>query len=124
MSGILAKQTYQQNAVKTASPGSLTLMLYKGAVRFINAAIQDLQQGKYEDAHKHNVRAQDIVNELMITLNKDIPISKELLKMYDYIHYRLVQANVYKDVAMLEEAKGYMEEFVEVWEQVMKKAKA
>jgi flagellar protein FliS len=124
MSSMMAKQTYQQNAITTASPGALTMMLYKGAVRFINAAIQELNQGNVQEAHKFNLRAQEIVNELIVTLNMDIPVSKDFLKMYDYIHYRLVQANIHKDVAMLEEARTYIQEFAEIWEEVLKRAKA
>jgi flagellar protein FliS len=31
-------QSYQQNAINTASPGELTLMLYNGCLKFIHIA--------------------------------------------------------------------------------------
>ena len=40
-----AAQMYQKNAVQTASPAKLTLMLYDGAVKFTNIAIEAIEAG-------------------------------------------------------------------------------
>lgn len=37
-------EAYQQNAVSTASPGELTLMLYEGCLKFINLAKADIEK--------------------------------------------------------------------------------
>ncbi|WP_047153536.1 flagellar export chaperone FliS [Aneurinibacillus tyrosinisolvens] len=118
-----AQQTYQQNSVNTATPAELTLMLYKGGVRFINAAKRALEEGNVQDSHKYNVKAQEIVSELIITLNTEYAISNNLLSMYDYMRIRLIEANVKKDVVILDEIKGYFEEFAITWAEAMKSVK-
>lgn len=120
---MLAQQQYQMNQVMTASPAELTLMLYKGSVRFINASKYALQKGNYEEASQYNLRAQAIIRELMITLNMDYEISKNLYALYDFLLYRLIQANIKRDIAILDEVRGFCEEFVETWSQAMKLAK-
>jgi flagellar protein FliS len=120
---MLAQQQYKQNAVTTASPAELTLMLYKGAVRFVNIAKQAIIKGDIEEANRSNLRAQDIVKELMSTLDTRYPISDNLMALYDYLLRRLIQANIEKNVEILDEVKGYLEEFVITWTEAMKEAK-
>jgi flagellar protein FliS len=120
---MMANQAYQQNAVNTASPAKLTLMLYQGALRFINASHHALENNEMEVAHKYNVRAQDIIRELMVTLKMDVPVAEDFSRMYDYILYRLIQANIHKDISMLDEAREYVEQFIEIWIEVMKRTK-
>ncbi|WP_286885351.1 flagellar export chaperone FliS [Aneurinibacillus sp. UBA3580] len=120
---MMAQQQYKQNAVNTAPPEELVLMLYKGAVRFTNAAQKALAQGDMAAAHRYNIRVQDIVAELMGGLNMDIPVAKDLMKLYDFLLHRLIEANVKKDANMLEEVKGFFTEFVETWTEAIKIAK-
>ena len=48
---------YQKNKVMTASPAELTLMLYEGAIKFINVAIMGIDQKNIEKAHNNIVKA-------------------------------------------------------------------
>lgn len=119
----MAQQRYKQNTVNTASPEELVLMLYKGAVRFINTAQKELAAGNIMAAHQHNVRVQDIVTELMGGLNMNVPIAEELMKLYDFLLHRLIEANVKKDASILEEVKGFFNEFIATWSEAIKIAK-
>lgn len=119
----LAQQQYQQTQVNTASPADLTLMLYKGAIRFINGSKAAILKGNMEEANYYNLRAQDIIRELLITLNMEIPLSKDLAAMYNYMIRRLIEANIKKDADLLDEVKGYCEEFAITWSQAMKSLK-
>lgn len=117
------QQIYQQNAVTTATPAELTLMLYNGAIRFVRQSKQALEHKELEKAHQANVRAQDIINELMVTLNMDVDLSKQLLQLYDYLRNRLIEANVQKDGEILNEVEEFLIQFKVTWEQAMKLAK-
>ncbi len=120
---MLAYQKYQQNQVNMSSPAELTLMLYRGAARFIAASKQAIQDGNLQEAHNSNLRAQDIIRELMITLNMDVPMSQNFYSLYEYMINRLIQANIKKDVEVLDEIKEYCEEFAKTWSEAMKIAK-
>lgn len=112
-------QAYQQNAVTTASPGELTLMLYNGCLKFINLAKKAIQEKNISEKNTNIQKAQSIISELMVTLNMDIEISKQMMAMYDYIHRRLIEANMKNDVAILEECEGFVTEFRDTWKQVI-----
>ena len=99
-----AAQMYQKNAVQTASPAKLTLMLYDGAVKFTNIAIEAIEAGDIEKAHNNIVKAQNIIVEFRSTLDMKYPVAKDFDVVYDYIYRRLVEANMKKDKDILVEA--------------------
>ena len=113
----VAQNQYQQMAVQTASPEKLLLMLYDGVIRFSKGAIQELNNHNYENAHKYLLKVQDAINELIINLNMEFDISKQLLNLYEYFIRRLVEANTSKDPAKVEEVLGFMIELRDTWAQ-------
>lgn len=114
-----AANSYKQNSVETATPEDLTLMLYNGAITFVKRAKQAIENKDFNKAHLHNTRVQDIVDELIITLDRKYPISEQLLSLYDYLKRRLVDANISKDLTILEEVEGFFVEFRDTWKQAM-----
>lgn len=117
-------QKYQQNSVLTASPQELTLMLYNGAIKFCNLGMEDIQNKELEKAHNDIIKAQNIINELQVTLDDKYPIAKEIRPLYDYISRLLVEANVEKSEQKLLEAKELIVQFRDLWKEVMKSPKA
>ncbi|MDQ0157103.1 flagellar export chaperone FliS [Robertmurraya andreesenii] len=116
-------QAYKQNSVNTASPAELTLMLYNGCLRFIKLAKLGIEANDIEQRHTNLLKAQNIVQELMVTLDMNVEISKNLLQMYDYLYHRLIEANTKNSVEILDEVEGFVLEFRDTWKEVMKLAK-
>lgn len=114
---------YKNQQVMTARPEDLTLMLYNGAIRFIVESMQAIEIGNISKAHNANIRAQDIIREFIATLDMKYDIAKKLWVMYDYIEYRLIQANMQKDVAQLQEAKHLVTELRDGWSEAMNQTK-
>lgn len=110
---------YQQNSVSTASPGELTLMLYNGCLKFIKQASQAIDSSNIEEKNTNLIKAQKIISELMVTLNMDQEISKNMMVMYEYIYHRLIEANTKSDKEILKEVEGYVTEFRDTWKQVV-----
>lgn len=115
-----AAMQYQKNAVQTASPARLTLMLYDGAVKFANLALEGIKEGNIEKAHNNIVKVQNIIVEFRSTLDMKYPVAKDFDVVYDYIYRRLVEANMKKDPAILEEALKYIKEMRDTWKEVMR----
>lgn len=113
-------QQYAHNQVNTAPPEELTMMLYKGAVRFINQATKALDTRDLATVNINIIKAQNIYYELLNTLDRSYPISNNLASLYDYIINVLIQANVKKDQGLLEEAANLAKEFVTTWEEAIK----
>ena len=115
-----AAQMYQKNAVQTASPAKLTLMLYDGAVKFTNIAIEAIEAGDIEKAHNNIVKAQNIIVEFRSTLDMKYTVAKDFDVVYDYIYRRLVEANMKKDKDILVEALKHIKTMRDTWREVMK----
>ncbi|MBU8881204.1 flagellar export chaperone FliS [Bacillus sp. FJAT-29790] len=116
-------QAYKQNSVNTASQGELTLLLYNGCLKFIKLAKLAIEDNNIEQRNTNLMKAQDIIHELMITLDMKVEISKSLLQMYDYMHRRLIEANTKNSLEILDEVERYVNEFRDTWKQVMQLAK-
>ncbi|MPM38830.1 Flagellar secretion chaperone FliS [bioreactor metagenome] len=114
---------YKTQQIMTASPEELTLMLYNGAIRFVNESMRALEQGDKAKSHSANLRAQDIVREFMSTLDMKLEISKTWMALYDYIEYCLIQGNIKKDSQQLAEAKNMLTEMRDTWVEAMKLAR-
>lgn len=117
---INAAMAYKNNAIQTASPAELTLMLYEGAIKFSNIAIMAIENGDVQKAHDNIIKTENIIMEFRSTLDHKYPVWEDFERVYDYIYRRLVEANIKKDKEILEEALGYIREMRDTWKEVMK----
>jgi flagellar protein FliS len=116
-------EVYRQQQVMTATPEALTLMLYNGAIKFINESIEASKKKEYEKANTSCIKAQNIISEFRLTLKMEYEISKNLLALYNYAYDRLVEGNMNEDITKLEEAKDILSELRDAWAQAMKAVK-
>ncbi|GAB2544936.1 flagellar export chaperone FliS [Gracilibacillus alcaliphilus] len=114
-------QAYQNNSVNTATPGELTLMLYNGCLKFIKQARKALEENNYEKKNTMIQKAQNIIRELMVTLDPNAAIAKQMMPLYDFAYHSLTQANIKDDLEALDQAYGIMEEFRNTWKEVVQK---
>ena len=99
---------YNDNKIMTASPAELTLMLYEGAIKFCNIAIMAIEKNDLQKANHNIIKAESIISELRSTLDEDYPVSKDLDLLYEYIYRRLIEANLDKDKAIIEEVLDFI----------------
>lgn len=118
-----AYNQYKEDSIYTASPEELTLMLYNGLVKFIMRGLDAVQKNNTQEAHNNIIRAQDIIHEFMVTLDKKYTISQSLELIYDYMMRRLIEANTHKDADILTEVLDLAKQLRDTWEQAMKLAK-
>ncbi len=115
---------YLRNKVMTATPGELTLMLYEGAVKFGNIAIKAIEDGEIEKAHANIIKVQNIIDEFRRTLDFKYPVAQDFENVYRYLSQRLIEANISKDKAIMEEVVKHLRSMRDNWKEVMKKAAA
>lgn len=113
----------KNNSIMTATPAELTLMLYEGAIKFGNQAIFAIEGKDIQEAHRLIIRVQDIIDELRSTLNYAYPIANEMDKLYDFISFTLVEANMEKNAHKLETALSFIRDFRDTWKEAMTLAK-
>lgn len=117
-------QQYQQNFIKSAGKGELTLMLYDGAVRFVKQSIKAIEEKNIQSAHDSIVRAQEIISHLNQTLDSEYELSGSLALLYDYINRRLIEANMKKDRDILGEALDLTSQLRDTWHEALKLSRA
>ncbi|QSZ27008.1 flagellar export chaperone FliS [Aceticella autotrophica] len=117
-------QQYKENSILTASPEELVLMLYNGILRFTEEAKIAIENKDFERANNSIIRAQDIVSELSATLDMEYDISKNLYSMYDYIMRRLIEANLKKDISILDEVKELVKDLKEAWSEALNRIRS
>ncbi len=118
-------QNYRQTQVETADQATLLLMLYSGALKFLGQARQAMEEDRVEETNRLLGRVQDILCELMGSLNPELPdISGPLFQLYEYMHHLLVQANIKKDAGNIREVEKQLTALLEAWQAAIKQESA
>jgi flagellar protein FliS len=112
-----ASEEYLRNAVMTATPEQLHLMLYEGAIRFTRQGIEGLGSKNLEMAFNGFIRAQKIVLEMLNSLNHEVDraLCNRMAGLYNFIYRKLVEASVQRTPAQAEEALKLLEYQRETW---------
>lgn len=95
-------------------------MLYNGCLKFLTLAKKAMLDKDIQTKNTNLQKAQAIITELMVTLDMNVPISKEIQPLYDYMNRRLIEANIKNDPAMIDEVAGLMTEFRDTWKEVIR----
>lgn len=124
--GVNGHERYLETAVETASPARLIVMLYDGAIRFINEAAYAIRQRDYETKNHTLQRAQRILTELTCSLDFDKggEIAQNLFRLYTYMHNQLVEANLEDSCERLEHVVSLLSELREAWDAIATQAEA
>ena len=119
-------RTYRANAVLTASPGQLGLMLYDGALRAIAQAREEFNAPaenprRIELINHQLLKAQAILSELQNGLDMDTggEFARTMHRLYDYHNRRLLEANVRKQVEPVIEVERLVRELRDAWAQML-----
>lgn len=120
-----AYSAYKNNSVNYASKEQLLLMLVDGAVKYAKIGRQAILDKDIPKTHSNLVRTQDIFYELMATL--DVQQAGEwgqsLMNIYEFIVRKLTEANVKKDVHIIDEVIPLIEEIRDTWNEAYKLSK-
>lgn len=117
--------SYRSVATQTASPGQLVLMLFDGAIRFLECALngfgtEDLVES-YQTINNNVLRAQAIIHELNLSLNMEQggECAHTLRRLYDYFDRRLQESNLQKVPAGIEEVIRRLTTLRDAWSQML-----
>ncbi len=116
---------YKETQIKTANQIRLIVMLYDGAIRHVNLALDALAAGhrRYDQVNNHIIAAQDILSELTASLDFDKGggLAKNLFSLYSFMNRRLLEGNLNKDPAPLVEVKGHLGTLREAWVEISRR---
>lgn len=116
-------QSYSNTQAMTANPGELTLMLYNGAIRFLKQAVAAIEEKNIQMSNNYMQKTQNIIIELMTTLNMDYEVSHNLWALYDFMRAHLIEANIHKDAGKVQEVIELLEDLRNTWAEAIKLAR-
>jgi flagellar protein FliS len=115
-----AAQTYRRIESESRSPLELVVMLYDGALRFLNEAADAAERGDLRARARAVSRVLAIVAELQSTLDleKGGAVADQLDDLYTYITSRLLDIALKNDVTAIAEARKLLTPIRDAWSQV------
>jgi len=117
-------QQYKTQALETLTNGEVVVKLFEEASKQINMAIFLANNGNQYKSFNCIAKAQKIIRTLNLSLDMKYPISAQLNELYLFIHDKLGEANVNKDLALMKELLGLVDELKVTFRQADKLARA
>ncbi len=112
---------YLKTKVLTASPMELRMLLYDGALRFLEQGKEGLRQKNYEQSYDGFSQCQAIVLELLNSLRPEHApdLCDKLSGLYTFMYLQLVTAAMERDIEVAEEVQKLLEYERETWKLLM-----
>ena len=112
---------YKKNSIETASKEQILIMLYDGAIQFLNKAKIAIANKEIENAHNNLISAQNILHEFINSMDREVApqLAENLISLYEYFIRRLVQANIKKEIEPIDEVLKYLKSLKATWEQAI-----
>lgn len=117
-------QQYVRHDVMMATPMELVVMLYTGCIKRLRLGQMAIGKKDYETANANLQKAQDIVVELMMGLDLQYDIAKDLMAIYEYVNRQIISVNATKDASMIDSVVEIMSGIRESWVQIQKENKS
>lgn len=115
---------YKNNSVNYASKNQLLLMLVDGAVKFAKIARQAILDKDIKKAHDNIIKTEDIFTELRATLDQTAgDWAVKMFNVYGFINEKLFEANIKKDVKVMDEVIPLIEEVRDIWYEAEKRSR-
>jgi len=111
-------QEFESNEISTADQKQLIVMLYDGAIRFLNKAKDNMSFETYDIVNTNILKAQDILTELMLSLDVENggEIADNLFNIYSFLKKQLIEANVKKNNDNIISVISLMKDLRDAWE--------
>jgi flagellar protein FliS len=116
-----ARNIYMENVVKnTSNSVELLIMLYDGAIDFLNRAKKAILERNLQEKIDNLERVNRIIEELLASLNKEVggKIAENLEMLYIFCLQELAKANLKNDIASLEVVEKIFLELRDAWRQI------
>ena len=119
------QNAYKKASVNTLDQNKLIIMLYDGAIKNANFAVQYIESGEIEKVHDSLIKTKNIVTELLATLNMEQggEIAKNLKSLYSYMFSQLIEANMEKKSEPVMTVIDLLKELRGAWVQIKEKKK-
>ena len=119
------RKEYRRNEIATSSQGKLIIMMYEGALKFVNLAIDGVDNKDLSKKGSYINKAHDIINALSFALDmkKGGEVAQKLETLYQFVLHQLTLANIKSDRKALESVVNVLTPLMEAWKELLTKSK-
>ena len=116
-------QSYRKTNITTSDPLRLIILCYEGVIDNLKLAKKKLEEKDYEKKSRALIKARDIIEELMCSLDFDKggEIANNLESLYNYMFRKILQGDVNKDIGAIDEVIGICGDLLSAWQEVASK---
>lgn len=112
---------YQKMNIETASKEQILIMLYDGAIQFLNKAKIAINEKNVEEAHNNLMKAQNIIQEFINSMDVSAApqVANNLISLYEYFIRRLVYANMKQKIEPVDEVLTFLKSLRQTWQKAI-----
>ena len=112
---------YQEAQAKELDQAQLILMMYRGAINFLNKALVAGKTDKVVMGH-YVSKCKKVILELMLSINTEEggEMGEMLLNMYKRLFKKLNTAHMIDDMERIAQVRDSLQELEDTWRQVFK----
>lgn len=116
---------YKETKLKTASQGQMIVLLYDGAIRNMDKAIELLSNNskQFDEVNGAIMKARDIVTELICALDMEAggDFAQRIFNLYMWFNEQMAEANLKKNPEPIKTVRQMMDELRGAWVQIVPK---
>lgn len=117
---------YKKNQIETATPEQVLILLYDGAIQFLNKARMAIEEGDAYQCNDNLFSCQKIILEFMNTLDMERggDLAQNLYNLYGYLFQALIDLNISKDLKKVDEILDLLKSLRDTWQKAITIANA
>jgi flagellar protein FliS len=115
-----AYQETKRYAIESLSKGEVVVKLFEEAAKQVKMSILFTERNEFVKAFNCLAKTQKIVTSLDLSLDMQYPISAELREMYNFIYEKLGEANVNRDVKLMQDLHSLINDLKDSFKEVEK----
>jgi flagellar protein FliS len=116
-------EIYKRQDLETSNKQELVGKLFNEASLSLKRAVHAIEGKKFDVANENIKKSEVIVKTLNQSLDMQYDISHQLRNLYGYMFKRMYEANMKKDVEILKQVSGMLDELRDTWLEAMKACK-
>jgi flagellar secretion chaperone FliS len=113
-------QQYKEQSINTMSKGEQLITLFDEALKNLHYGSMMLQDRNYETSRKCTNKCKNIFSYLSSILDRQYGVSDDLGQLYHFIYKQILQAELKRDPAILDELVPLVENMRDTWSQAEK----
>ena len=117
-------ESYKKQSIITMTPGDMLITLYDEILKECTAGKIALAKKDYSEVNRALQKVQRVLNHLKATLDFKYEISNSLSSLYDYFIRQVMEANMKKDAAFLDEVMPMIKDLRDTYSEADKRSRS